>query len=679
MLPKNVLYYGRDQEPPAQVRLRAGPLKLLYENGDLRTIRWGDAEVLRRIYVAVRDRNWGTIPPVLSNVQIEAREQDFHISYQVTHHQGEIHFEWQGEIAGDEQGMITCTLDGIAQTTFWRNRIGFCILHPASAAGAACRVEHLDGSWEDATLPELISPEQPVPPFGEMRSLAHQLRECWWAQVRFSGDVFEMEDQRNWTDASYKTFSTPLRLPYPVQIQAGTRIQQSIRLSLQVEGSSPIAAPSARRKVAPKPITITLRTGTPPLPLPPIGLGCASHNQPLTKREIERLKALNLAHLRLDLDLSTAELHHPGWMEKLGQAASEAKSLGLPLEIALLVPMLPGGLNAGNGEAETALRSFREALERIRPRVKAWLIYPKKEIFTGGSPTREAVLLARKHLQDYDPAIPFAAGANTDLIFLQRTPPPLDLLEAVTFAINPQVHAFDNTSLVETLQAQGAAVKTAQRLAGRLPVRVSPVTLKPRHNPYATGDASTLASGDLPPQVDPRQMSLFGAGWTLGSLKSLAESGVSSLTYYETTGWRGVMELESGSPLPEAFASIPGGVFPLYHVLAWAGGFSGGEVLPCLSSDPLRVDALALRQDQRLRLLLANHTPEPQGVALPDLGRPARVCILDETNAEAAMLTPEGFRQAPGKALRPKAGACQVELLSYAVMRVDCEPGRPEE
>ena len=58
-----------------------------------------------------------------------------------------------------------------------------------------------------------------------------------------------------------------------------------------------------------------------------------------------------------------------------------------------------------------------------------------------------------------------------------------------------------------------------------------------------------------------------------------AESGVSSATYYETTGWRGVMETAQGSPLPELFPSLPGGVFPLYHVFADLTEGEGCEIL----------------------------------------------------------------------------------------------------
>ena len=77
---------------------------------------------------------------------------------------------------------------------------------------------------------------------------------------------------------------------------------------------------------------------------------------------------------------------------------------------------------------------------------------------------------------------------------------------------------------------------------------VSPVTLKPRFNANATEPEAVNTPRELPVSVDPRQMSLFAAAWTLGSIKYLAESGASSVTYYETTGWRGVMETEAGSP-----------------------------------------------------------------------------------------------------------------------------------
>jgi hypothetical protein len=58
-------------------------------------------------------------------------------------------------------------------------------------------------------------------------------------------------------------------------------------------------------------------------------------------------------------------------------------------------------------------------------------------------------------------------------------------------------------------------------------------TLRKRFNPYATSPEPAPRVGDLPSPVDVRQMSLFGACWTLASIKHLAESAVSSATYEE--------------------------------------------------------------------------------------------------------------------------------------------------
>jgi len=642
--------------------LRAGPLSLIYEDGDLRYIKLGDHEILRRIYVAVRDRNWGTVLPRYSNVQMEIGEASFRITYEVENRQGEIDFFWQGTITGEADGTILFTMDGTARSTFWRNRIGFCILHPAECAGAPAVVEHVDGTTERGTLPIYIVPDQPVLPFAEMRAMAHQVRPGVWAEVRFSGDIFEMEDQRNWTDASYKTFCTPLRLPYPVEIKAGTRVVQAVTLRLKTEQQGVVIAgpPEADEK----PLTLSLDHSAPRLPLPPIGLGTASApaeegTPSLDARELARLAALHLNHLRVDLFPSAS-----GYRDTLRRAAAEATELGLELDVALLL----------SDRAEEELRQLRETLAEVKPRVRTWLIYPAKELFKGGSPTEQMVRLARPALADYDSRARFAAGTNADLIFLLRTPPPLSLLDLVTFAITPQVHAFDNASLVETLEVQGVAVASARRLANDLPVMVSPVTLKMRFNPYATGPEQPTPAGHLPAQVDVRQMSLFGAGWTVGSIKYLAQAGAASLTYYETVGWRGVMERAGGSPLPERFPSPPGAVFPMYHVFADVGELAGGEVIPTRASHRLLMDGLALRKGELMRVLVANLSCERRRVRVEGLGPEAHVRCLDETNAEEAMLAPESFRRQPGTTYTTRAGALELELLPYAIARIECQP-----
>ena len=59
------------------------------------------------------------------------------------------------------------------------------------------------------------------------------------AEITFEGDVFETEDQRNWTDTSYKTYSRPLELPFPYSVNAGETIEQ--RITLKISGDKTVS------------------------------------------------------------------------------------------------------------------------------------------------------------------------------------------------------------------------------------------------------------------------------------------------------------------------------------------------------------------------------------------------------------------------------------------------------
>jgi len=174
--------------------------------------------------------------------------------------------------------------------------------------------------------------------------------------------------------------------------------------------------------------------------------------------------------------------------------------------------------------------------------------------------------------------------------------------------------------------------------------------------------------------VDPRQASLFAAGWTLASIAALAAQGVRSLTYYETTGWLGVMETEQGSPLPGSFASEPGCVFPVYHVLADLGELAGGEVAPVATDAPLFLAGLLVRKAGRMRLVVANLTDETLEVQLGPLPALTTLHPLDDSNAAAACRAPEVFRTRVGRILatpRGPKGSSTITLPPYGLARLD--------
>jgi hypothetical protein len=642
LLPPDVLRHGTGEPLDPRRPLRAGPLALTFDPHAawLRHVRLGEREVLRAVYVAVRDPFWRTVPTQITNLSVREEADGFTLTFDAECCRGPIDFAWRGEVTGDAAGTITYRMDGQARSTFLRARIGFCVLHPvAECAGRPCTVEHPDGTTERGTFPAEIAPHQP---FHDVRAMTHEVAEGVSAEVRFEGDVFETEDQRNWTDASFKTYCTPLKMPWPVEVPRGRRISQAVTLRLREPVAPALAAVPSEPRPQVSPSGSTL------LRLPRIGFGLATLWDNLTAHEVELLRALRPGHVRIDL--------RPRVMDDAGilrRAAARANALGAALEVALLL----------SDDPEPGLRALAEATEQVRPPVGAWLVC--RGIRNTG--TEEGLRLARRYLAPSTPQARFGLGTNGYFTELNRQRPAAGAADFVFFSLNPQVHAFDDLSVMEALDGQQWVGENARRLAGGRPVAVTPITLRPRFNPHAAaaGIDPLNEPGELPSAVDVRQMSLFAAAWTLASVRRLALAGVASLTYFETTGWRGVIEAADGPPLPERFPSLPGAVFPMYHVLADLAEFVDGPVDLCRCSRLLEVEALSFSRETRRTTLIANLSSWPQVAAVP-LG-PGRVRVLDATTAELAMRSPEAFRRHPGARLE----SSELHLGPYAVARID--------
>jgi hypothetical protein len=641
--PATVIQYGKDEPLPPRYDLRAGPLSAVLEGGDLRYVKFGDDQVVIRLYAAVRDRNWNTIEPTFRSYEVDRNEDGFTVRFVAENVGGDVDFEWQGSITGTADGVITATMDGVARKDFLRNRIGWCVLHPMEVAGVAATVETPDGTVE-GTFPDLIAPHQP---FMDMQSISHATS-TGEIVIRFEGDLWEMEDQRNWTDASYKTYSTPLRLPYPVQIHEGDRIWQQV--TIEAKG---VAAPTPHTG-GPVRVTVDPARGQ---TIPPIGLGVASHGAPLGDEDVALLKALQPAHLHLALDLAAS-----GWRDDLKRATREAAVLGA----ALAIEVIAGTDGAGWNNLAGAVSTSEVPIARV-------LVFASNDMDTS-----ETVLAAAR-AAFAQAGVESLIGGGTRAYFteLNRATLPLAGMDMASYTINPQVHAFDNASLTETLAAQPETVRSARAIVGDRPLAVGPITLRPPFNPNATGPEPKPAPGELPSSVDYRQPSLFAAGWLAGSLNALGNAGVDALTYFETTGWKGLIERRDHPLRVPAFHSWPGMVFPIYHVLADLGEFHGGEILRVALGDGLRVQALALRDGGRVRVILANMRDEPIAVSLDVPGADnATVRRLDDQTVHLGASDPEAFRGS-SQPIDATNGTVSIDLPPFGLATVDMQIGSP--
>src|SRR5262249_25388737 len=207
----------------------------------LRYIRLGGIEVLRAIAFVVRGPGWETLAPAISEFEVVEGERELQAAWHALYKFGPGQIEGFASVFATATGRLSFDAEVHALTDFSTARTSFCILHPlAGVAGRALWVTHPDESVEAATFPDAISARQP---FMNIRALSHQVGDGLRATVRMEGDVWEMEDQRNWSDASFKTYGRPLDLPRPYTIAGGQRLRQSATLAC--EGGAPRAGAAA--------------------------------------------------------------------------------------------------------------------------------------------------------------------------------------------------------------------------------------------------------------------------------------------------------------------------------------------------------------------------------------------------------------------------------------------------
>ena len=474
--------------------LHAGPLLATFDRGELRWVRLQEVEVLRGIYPAVRGPAWQTIAPRISALRIEQEEEGFRVGYDLRYEDGPLLFTASVRIDGAADGTVRFEFRGRAGAAFLKNRIGLCVLHPSpSCAGRPIEIDHGDGRITRGSLPKDVSPHQP---FLDIRAIRHGIAPGRALEVRFEGEWFEMEDQRNWSDASFKTYSTPLSRPFPARMEEGEEVHHTVTLRLVAVPSMTLeASTSVGRPVEPM--------GSAP-PLMRVGLDLGPADLAPSVADIARLRALRLDHLRIALGPEGV------WGEALLRAAETSRACGVPLEVVAL-------LGEGGG-----LERLAEAAAGLP--VSVFLV------FDHNTRRSDPALLARARrlLGAAVPGVRVGGGAAHWFADLNRNREAAQGGEVVSFALCPQAHARDESTILENLQSLSDLARTARTFAGSVPLVLSPLTLGPREE-----------------APDPRLATEFGATWLRGILAAAREAGFWSVSLSPGLGPAGLASAET--------------------------------------------------------------------------------------------------------------------------------------
>lgn len=609
---RSIALYGTEETVAPHRVLRAGKLSAELEAGNLRYIRWNGEEVLRAVSFIVRDKDWGTYNPTISRLVVSETEDRFRVTFHAVAADAVQSFAYDAVIEGDADGSLTFAGKGTTDSGFLTNRTGFVILHPIDGiSGAPVTIEHTDGSTVENRFPDIIDPVQPMM---DLRALTHHTPGGVRVVTLMEGDTYEMEDQRNWTDASYKTYVRPLAKPWPYLIAAGEGVDQKI--TVKVSGGAPSRAGQR---------TIMLSPGKKIGVVPPLGIGMRPEDAATSAGAVDLLRDLGPAYVMLHHDPRAGHR-----LDTLVSMLKVARDIGAEPWLEAVIEHTD---DAGAQAEVIALGSTARDLGDPFPTI---LISPAPDLkctLPGSqwpdAPDAGALYdIARAAF----PKARIAGGMFSYFTELNRKRPPAGRLDLVTFTTSPLVHAGDDRSVMETREAYPAIVKSVAAIAGETPWGVGPSAIGMRDNPY--GVAAKTNPHNIRQAMnlnDPRQRGLFGAVWALGYFAAFARGGSSFVTLGAGTGPFGAVSAPAEFPRP--WFEDHGGAYPVFHVFRGLARLGGAPMISLDIASSAPVVGFAAQGDAGLELWVGNAGPEPVTI---DVSGGRSIAILDASNFAAA-------------------------------------------
>ena len=656
-LSRAIKLFGTEEPVGETTQLSAGSLEATLDSGNLRYIRIGGKEAIRAIAYLVRNRNWGTYNPEISNLKIEQNASGFTVAYDALCKDDEQSFRYVARIEGRSDGSLTFSAEGEPLTDFVTNRTGFVVLHPlAGVVGEPLTVEHVDGRIVQSRFPELVDPDCP---FRDIRALTHEIAPGLKVTCRMEGDTFEMEDHRNWMDASYKTYVRPLALPWPYTLKKGAKISQ--RVTLKIEGSVPKGAGKA--DAVPIEVSIGAPTGN---ALPRVGLAAPGDGIVEGIARADLLKKTTPSFLVCTFD--PRKDHDRETMKKFAELGAR---VGAELVLEAIVPCLDasGKPSADVSIMQRDMAAIGDAAKAAGVKFARVAVSPAADLgstlpgskFPSAPGWAEINAAARKAF----PGVPVGGGMFSYFTELNRKRPPAGLLDFIVHTGLPIVHAGDDVSMTETLEATPSIFKSVRAFGGGKPYWVFPTAIGMRQNPYGAAPAENPRGiRQAMSRVDPRERGLIGASWYAGYLARAAAAGVDAVTLAATHGPSGIVFTKQPHQQPW-FDDGVAEVYPSYHVMAGHAALKG-NVLAATSSDARSVQALAVKSNGALSLWLTNLTGSEQTVRISGAAGQGRLLVLDEMTFEAACSNPDWLSSAPRAEMRGGT----IDLRPYAIAEV---------
>jgi D-apionolactonase len=400
-----------------------------------------------------------------------------------------------------------------------------------------------------------------------------------------------MEDQRNWSDASYKTYCRPLSRPFPYVVEAGEVIEQ--RITIALSGTRQLGNTEDQTSL------VELDPQWPQERFPAIGLAVEAGWQCGLGEDLAGMRQI----VRLDLNQSSDT-----W-PIIGSG---------PLDLELVT-------SDDLAEAQSQLNSLVQSLKaqgvspgHVLALPSAYLkSYQPDTIWPSGATPQAVIGAARAAF----PNARIGGGMLTNFTEFNRCPPDASLVDYVSHGSAAIVHAADDKSVFQTIETLPQIFASAQAIAPETPYRLGLVSIGMRSNPYGAG---LVDNADGTPRTmtadDPRAATLSGAAWMVAGLGATRGFGIEIIALAGPAGPFGILDSQTGK------------LRPSYHVVRALHALQGQRraSLTCANAS---IHSAAALVDGRVSAIIANCSADATQLSIPD---GARGSILDASTEIAA-------------------------------------------
>ena len=491
---------------PDTTRVTHGGFTLDLAREAIRNIRYEGVQIIDLLYTAIRPSDWSTLKSdeYAADLKISGNDYEITITESFT---SALVATTKVILSVGNTFSVEYELKGLAEYSVNRWGICFC-LDTADWMGASVL-----SSGNSYSLLRDISPQRVVdgvvqglfPESHKMQFIAADQRSL---KVVSNGKVLEAEDQRNWTDNTYKIYSGSLKEPRPFTTSPGSSWKQNVNFEVGVP-----------KQNSADPTKILVREIE---ALPSIGLQFNSDSL-LTPDDLEKaLVLLEIDHLRVNAESLTPQ--------KIATTASN----GLILETALL----------SSNQNEILKAEVVQLSERVPAGSRLLIQREGREV------VEAADLPKNESLNTYIP------GTDAYLVDLHREK--FEFTNSVSYSITPTVHSTDTETIFKTLSTQKESIEFAQKYLAPQ-VFVSPITFATRGNPetgHSRDQRINFADRDSAMHI----RTIEGAAWTLGSIHAVASAGAFSGSWHELFGEHGIIYSQSGaikfSPVFHAISAL---------------------------------------------------------------------------------------------------------------------------